>query len=788
MSRHPEQAKTLRTLLMPMVIRSLSDRLAFPVTVRIIRILNLLIRSHLPTMPSELEIALSLLNHMLDPDASTVWKRALCLELFRGLYSDPRLVLELYGHFDEVKGKRPIIGDNLATFVRLATEKPSVIGLGSQSTLPPALAESKNIVSEQAAAEAGGLAGVIAGPVSDPNHTGISPQWSLVKTPCMEHLDKAEPPTLPETYVYSLVLTCITNLSESLAKFVLPLTVHNESRSKKRAKGEDVRGEDNSSQAAPHPGRQHLSRTQSFRRKTVPVNPLSLTDHSAHSFVQTTSALISDCWPAVLATCSTFLNAALDTDYYRGLVRAIQKFTHVAGLLRLSTPRDAFLTTLSKSAVPPHLLLANISSPKTPGPEQAGIGGNPRGLLSVESLVSHASTMSLEKSRSPQESTLPTLSPRNLLCLRALLNIAIALGPTLQTAWSIVFETLQSAGLILAITTLQGAGRESRLSTPHGSRADGEASAEKVEAETAAVQAAARRLFESSVDFPNESFVEMLQALCSLLHTPVAADTPMQTTQPSGRPQILHQRRIGSVSGISLNTSSGPQDTLFALNEIGDIVALNIGRLSAQDATENGWDILVHELVRCCGDVHKPTPARLRAADILARTVQDIAEISRADDYRNETQTRILAALQLLIAVFHDVDDAKDADSVDDINIKIQQIALEALKNVIEQCGESLVAGWDAVFASLFSVFSPTHPRNGQSSSNETKVFSPDATRVVSKQLARSAFGSIQLICSDFLAAVPVSSFDTLLELLLRFCCQQDDLNMSLTVRDLPFM
>lgn len=723
---------------------------------------------------------------MLDPEASPVWKRALCLEVFRGIYSDSRLVLDIYSHFDEQEGKKCIFGDNLAAFVRLATEKPAVIGLGQQSTVPVNRGEGKE--SEQAVAEAGALAGVIGGPVSESSAgghpIGISMQWSSMKTPCIEHLDKTDPPALPETYVYSLVLTCITNVSETLAKFVLPLTVHHESRSKRKNRAEEPSKAD-SDAASSAPSNQRLSRSQSFRKKSIPVNPLDLADHPAYSYIQTTTKLVTECWYAVLATCSTFLHAALDDDYYRALVRAIQKFTQVAGLLRLSTPRDALLTTLGKAAVPAATLHANIASPKTPTPESPGIFSNPRGLLSVDSLVSQASSMSGDNNRRPSHDvSAPTLGPRNLLCLRALLNLAIALGPTLQSAWSIIFETLQVADLVLSMSNHQGGLRTP--GTPRG-RMDTDQSSEKFEAETAAVQAAARRLFESTVDFPNDSFVELLQALCSLLNTASPPESGQRTpTGSSARPQILQQRRMGSVAGMSLSTDSNARDSMFALNKIGELAVLNEGRLSQYDPAESGWNVFITELVRFSTDDLKAASARLLAADIVSRTVKEIAELSMEDDeQRNEIQTRILSALQTQISALHQND--RDGDFYDDTDIRIHQVALEALKSVIEQCGESLVAGWDSVFDSLLSVFSTresAHADAGQDI-NTPSEHEPQA-RVISKPLARSAFGSVQLVCSDFLAAVPDKSLATLLDILLRFCCQQEDFNMSLTVLCLP--
>ena len=45
------------------------------------------------------------------------------------------------------------------------------------------------------------------------------------------------------------------------------------------------------------------------------INPLELEDHPMLGEVQICAAIIEDCWPAILATCSTFLYAALDSEY-----------------------------------------------------------------------------------------------------------------------------------------------------------------------------------------------------------------------------------------------------------------------------------------------------------------------------------------------------------------------------------------------------------------------------------------------------------------------------------------
>lgn len=85
--------------------------------------------------------------------------------------------------------------------------------------------------------------------------------------------------------------------------------------------------------------------------------------------------------------------------------------------------------------------------------------------------------------------------------------------------------------------------------------------------------------------------------------------------------------------------------------------------------------------------------------------------------------------------------------------------------------------GWDVAFEIIDSVFmaKDTIAEEGRESSK------PIGTR--SSKLVRSAFGSLQLICSDFLASLPNSCFLILVDALYNFSSQDDDLNIALTVR-----
>jgi Guanine nucleotide exchange factor in Golgi transport N-terminal len=797
---HPEQANVLRIRVMPFIIRSLSERLNFPTTVRVTRVLYVMLRRHLAILPSECEIALGLLTHMLDPDAAPPWKRALCMEVFRGIYAEPGLTRKIYSQYDEQEGKRPILKNHVAALVRLATEKPTVIGLGHQSTIPGAQLHSGDLSGEQAAMEAAGVAGIIGGTVgmNELGAPGISTQWSSVRVPCIDQLDKTEPPALPESYIYSLVLTCINNFSEGLAKFILPLTIPTENRAKKRNRTPANPEQDGAlapmseTGPPPHSASPEPGRKRSTKRVQVPVNPLTLETLPLFSEIKTTAAMVENCWPAILATCSTFLNAALDSEFYHSLVRSFQKFTHVAGLLRLDTPRDTFLTTLGKAAIPSNVLSANVAaSPSTPATETQSIFKNAKGLLSADTFVSQSPTVAAERGQQiTSDVNTITLTTRNLLCLRALLNLGIALGPTLGIAWSIILETLQQADYVIFASSRK-AGRQNSISQKGEVQGASDATSLQANfgAEITAVETAASRMLESTVDFPNEAFIDILAALCKLLGN----FRPSTSGEKPGNPSTpltfvrLNQthRRLPSISGVSTSTSSQMQEDQFALAKLGELASINMSRLIFNEPDASGWNILMHELVSVACSEHISALMRLKSAEVLTSIVMEAAMTTTSEPHevRADVQQRVLLAIRAEISGLHE-EDREASVASHGADIEVQRIALDALKSVLEQSGEALVSGWDIVFDIMTSVFrdetliSPTtSPMENVSSSLLRR-----APRGRSPRLIRSSFSSLQLICSDFLSSLPTSCILVLVDTLFEFCSQGDDLNISLTV------
>ncbi|KAK4175062.1 hypothetical protein QBC36DRAFT_302295 [Triangularia setosa] len=786
---HPEQADILRARVMPFIISALRGRPNFATSVRLVRILYTLLRRHLSILPGESGDALEILTYLLDMDTA-LWKRSLCMEVFRGVFADHALLRRIFGMFDAQEGGRKILRNLTATFVRVSTEKPTVIGLGHQSTIPVANPYGGSAAStDQAMLEASG-AGIITSSVgSDGHNTGISIQWSTMRVPCIDQLDKTDPPGIPESYIYSLTLACITSLSEGLAKFILPLTVLNDGR-KKRGTKQDV-GRDSPAPSTDErldPGdKSSMERSSSFKRNPVPVNPLTLENHPLYSEVKICAAFIDECWPAILATCSTFLYAALDSEYYHGLVRSFQKFTHVAGLLQLTTPRDAFLTTLGKAAVPPNVLTAclNAGAPRTPAtPSESpnSIFSNARGLLSVESLVS-PTVSSVEKQRQLSvDPSAGTLNTRNMLCLRALLNLGIALGPTLSASWNIILETLQQADFVLFCSG-KAAGRTPLAAKGPDHQAEQEASTllTNFNTEIRAVETAASRLFESTIDFPNPAFVEVVGAVCSLLEKHgEAPSTPGSRPQspPSGgglkTPSIPHKRQLS----VSTPALTGPnQEDQFALAKLGDLASINIERLLIYDPEVSGWAPLTSELIITLSSTLNTAPVRARAAETLVRILLEAAATvaSQPEEPRGEIQQRLLEALRDSLLPLQ-TPNREVSVTNHAVDVEIHKIILEGLKSLLENCGETLVRGWEMTFQIIDTIFIDRAFGPEKQDAEKRSVL---LTRSI--KLIRPSFASLQLICSDFLPSLPNVCFLNLVDTLYKFCTQDDELNVALT-------
>jgi hypothetical protein len=420
----------------------------------------------------------------------------------------------------------------------------------------------------------------------------------------------------------------------------------------------------------------------------------------------------------------------------------------------------------------------------SPTPESNSIFSNARGLLSVDSLVSPTGLGPEKQRQLSMDMSAASLNTRNLLCLRALLNLGIALGPTLSSSWSIVLETLQQADFVI-FSSGKAAGRTPMSAKGPDPHAEQEVSAllANFNTEIRAVETAASRLFESTIDFPNPAFVEIVGAVCNLLeHTepPSAASSRPQSPPSSAglKAPVFPTKRVMSVSSPSL---TGPnQENQFALAKLGDLASINIERLLSYSPDVSGWMPLTTELISALSSVSNPAPVRARAAETLVRILLEEANAvaPQPEEPRGQIQRRLLEAFRDSLIPLQ-APDREVSVSTHAVDVDIHKIILEGLKGLLENCGESLINGWELTFEIIDTIFInrdlSTEVKRGTSTHRPILL-----TRSI--KLIRPSFASLQLICSDFLPSLPNACFLNLVDTLYKFCTQDDDLNVALTV------
>ena len=788
---HSEAIYVIRSKLVPFMLSLLADQSSFPLTVRAMRLVPLILINLLSVMVSECEMMLSLLNHMLDPEAAPLWKRVLCMEVFRALHNESALIRNIYALFDEQTGSRDIIADHLGLMVRLSAEKPSVIGLGSQSSMPSSSNQVDKIAEEQAALQVEGFTGTIGAGMSlkSSESPGLSVEWSLPKVPCIEQLDKEDPPFIPPAYLYTLVLNCINSFSDGLARFLMPFSMPQEVRSNKRRQ-RLVEDKDQESDTAPsglaEKSTSNIStgRTTSVSRKRsntisrLPVNPLSLQKHVHYDQIRSSGHMADACWPALLAAYSTFLHAALDTEFYRNLVRSIQKFTQVSAILRLATPRDAFLTTLGKNAVPQGVVAAYSHAYNTSSLDDgSSFKRRQSSLIASEASPNPSRGSSFEIPRYSTDGTGAAINTRNLLCMRALLNLGIALGPVLDNAWSIIFETLQQADVVInSILSHRRPPPGRQLSSGSVHDLGSSANAVEISTEIAAVRGAAMRLVESCSELVDDAFQIVLLNLTILIRDISAAKAtngiPLSPLPGSPMPD-----RRASTSAASFSRSTGDTHANnFVVQTLHDLIKQNDTRLLESDPSKSGWIIILDCLIEIVATKSPNSETRYKAAEAVASLVLITSTPSDSADWVADVRLRGLSALNRLIESLH-VDEESSNKTSRSCDVDIHRLALETLTAMLERYGDALAVGWNIVFNIVVSVFE-------QDASIAKPGLEALASRVSirpkSSGLIRPSFGSLELICSDFLATVPSDCVTFLIQAVHYFGIQQQDLNISL--------
>ena len=734
--KHVELAFVLRTRVAPLLLRAFAEKRNFPVSVRVGRVLYLLIRRELPVLKVECEVILSLVTHMLDVNSSPYWKRLLCMEVFQGTCLEFSLVKDIYHEYDNGDNRRDVVFDMLTVFEKIVDENPEFIGKGNFSrkfTIPDSFATTEGDANRSSELE---------------KIPGISVATSSSRVPCIDLLDKMDPPKFSNSYIYFLVLTCINSLSDGLARIVISTSSQGDSGPKPLNNSRTDSAMD-LTKSASLLERSLSSRSRSGNEKGSEEEELERVD-----VIETATSFVEKCWKIILAMYTKFFFATMDQESYHSLVRSTQRFAQATGVLGLEEPRDEFISLLARFTLLVESPSNNLSSSNG---DPASVVSRTPSILSVEGIVGTLSVSAqrsvsgitgspvrgiVATSGSPSRANFTTF---NVLCARALMNTGVMLGSQLGTSWGILIEVLQYIDVLL-----HGSGRRKTRASVKGTQLF-----KQLGDEFLTLDASLSRLLQSTSDYSKSSFSDLIKSICSI------------SAQTLG---LKFSSKIGPSPALEGISDLQEGDPLFLLDVLGDVIQINITRF-VRSADSDNWTYFVDYLIQVITSQSVNSDVKHRAASVFNEaTLLACVESCTGPSIDIANQRRFIESIEHVVKKIANCYSTAEDESwifqstMLDIHISITS----NLNKILDRFGNKLDDGWDIVLNLIDSVFYHDRPLQ------QTQVKQ-------SSRLVRSGFESLQLICNDFLSSLPQSCLRKFIDTLYQFCIQEKDLNISFT-------
>ena len=459
-------------------------------------------------------------------------------------------------------------------------------------------------------------------------------------------------------------------------------------------------------------------------------------DEPAARHLRIVRSMVDNGWPALLAALSFVVSTNLSDELFVDVLTSYQAMTNVAGMLALTTPRDAFLTSLAKFAIPSRVVasLESYIEPATP-----------------RSAVSLTENLGLTAPVQP-----PGLSERNLVCLKVLVSSALFLAGSLGESWYGILEALQNADYVLTMKGSQPSSARRASMFPGGpgtpSRSVSGATGGASEATKSAhppqparhplladidpenVQLAIQRLFETSKNLEDSAFQDFVNALCKLSSEMIGMQSDAMGTLGeaestdelassvssatlSPRNDLLHRRRVSGihlprtlVSSVCVAFGNDELITIcfwkrsgdFGVERLGTVAMLNIHRLIYRDP-EVAWNTTTGHLLFVISLPSAPQAIRVQAARVLDEILVVVPRnLSSSGDLQAMAQRRVLDVLSKQIVPASEAGAAGTST-----NVELRRMGLEALHQILQASGHTLVVGWGSIFEMLGSVCKP---------------------------------------------------------------------------------
>jgi len=447
------------------------DKPYYPISLRLLRVVCVLVEKYYKLLITECEIFLSLIVKFLDPDKPS-WQRALALELLHKIVIQPKLLMEFCCYYDCQPHATNIFQDivnSLGAYVQnMFISHSSQTSHQQELPQPHTTSSSPNLA-----------AGLPMGPgiSAQPGfyyrgvYQPLTVSWvgGAAKCQYLDMTDRMEPPHMQDGYGVSLAYCCLLDMVRSISL---------------------VLDTDTS----------HIISTEQPDISTV------------------RSQLLTSSWCGLLSAMALLLDAATEDSTAENILKSICVYSSLAARLQLPQLRDSYITAVCKASLPPHYTLSVLKA--TPSTQLVSVNHQNESGNGDQSDYRHqvvaVGTPLPTSSLPPAAQQGPVmLTAKNLQCMRSILSICHCHGDLLGPAWHIVLTTLQHLVWILGLKPSSGQGGQLKVS--------------KVSNETSAVLTTAvmadlpilanmlTTLFEStSCNLSDESLSHLIEALITI--------------------------------------------------------------------------------------------------------------------------------------------------------------------------------------------------------------------------------------------------------------------------------
>uniref|UniRef100_A0A670JRD0 Protein MON2 homolog n=1 Tax=Podarcis muralis TaxID=64176 RepID=A0A670JRD0_PODMU len=427
----------------------------FPICMRLLRVVSVLIKQFYSLLVTECEIFLSLLVKFLDADKPQ-WLRAVAVESIHRLCVQPQLLRSFCQSYDMKQHSTKVFRDivnALGSFIQSLFLVPNT-GNASAATNQTGGSVPGGTASAQTNPGMLGMGGsVTVLPAFEYRGTwipilSVSTQGSA-KATYLEMLDKVEPPTIPEGYAMSVAFHSLLDLVRGITNMIEEELGQVEMESQ-------VTTADTQSSPTQSSDLQDFNSASDQTDKETGIRAVW-------------EEMVNACWCGLLAALSLLLDASTDEAATENILKAELTMAALCGKLGLVTSRDAFITAICKGSLPPHYALTVLN-------------------------------------------TTTALTSKNIQCMRTLLSLAHCHGGVLGTSWQLVLATLQHLVWILGLKPGVGGALKP------GRAVEGPSTVltTAVMTDLPVISNILSRLFESSQYLDDVSLHHLINALCSL--------------------------------------------------------------------------------------------------------------------------------------------------------------------------------------------------------------------------------------------------------------------------------